>query len=389
MSNASKVLFLPEWYPNKTHLSVGSFIRVHAEAINAKIPVDVLHVCGDVNAERIYSFEKSVVNGVNTYILYYRKSKLKNPISQLIKAVLYVVGQFYGYYLYRKQNSRPLLIHVHVLTRAAILPFIFSLFAKQDYFISEQWTRYLPQDGSYSGKIRKFFANWVAKRSKGISAISQDLKFHMNRHGITNSNFRVISNVVKPIFFESNNDAKSIENHFCHVSNFKKVHKNIPGTLEAFKLTKDLNLPFSFTMVGDGDDFKKAQQMVEDYALETVNFTGFLYGNDVVEEMAKASALVLFSNYETQGVVIIESLSLGVPVIATDTSAIPEMINETNGILVEPNNVDALAKAIAQIINKEVSFDKDKIKEDAAKKYKGDVIAQQFIEFYRAGGVNI
>ena len=137
MSNASKVLFLPEWYPNKTHLSVGSFIKVHAEAINAKIPIDVLHVCGDVNAKRIYSFEKSVVNGVNTYILYYRKSKLKDPISQFVKAVLYVFGQFYAYYLYRKLNQRPLLLHVHVLTRAAILPFVLSFFGKQDYFISE------------------------------------------------------------------------------------------------------------------------------------------------------------------------------------------------------------------------------------------------------------
>lgn len=389
MSNASKVLFLPEWYPNKTHLSVGSFIKVHAEAINAKIPIDVLHVCGDVNAKRIYSFEKSVVNGVNTYILYYRKSKLKDPISQLIKAILYVFGQFYGYYRYRKLNPRPLLLHVHVLTRAAILPFVLSFFRKQDYFISEQWTRYLPQDGSYSGKIRKFFTNWVAKRSKGISAISQDLKFNMNRHGITNSNFRVISNVVKPIFFESNNDIKSIENHFCHVSNFKKVHKNIPGTLEAFKKVQSHGLPFSLTMVGNGDDFDKAGQMVKELGLDTVNFTGFLYGNDVVEEIAKSSALVLFSNYETQGVVIIESLSLGVPVIATDTSAIPEMIDETNGILVEPNDVEALSKAIAQVITKEVNFDRNRIKADAAKKYKGDVIAQQFIEFYRAGGVNI
>lgn len=389
MSNASKVLFLPEWYPNKTHLSVGSFIKVHAEAINAKIPIDVLHVCGDVNAKRIYSFEKSVVNGVNTYILYYRKSKLKDPISQLIKAILYVFGQFYGYYRYRKLNPRPLLLHVHVLTRAAILPFVLSFFRKQDYFISEQWTRYLPQDGSYSGKIRKFFTNWVAKRSKGISAISQDLKFNMNRHGIVHSNFRVISNVVKSIFFKYDDDTKAVENHFCHVSNFKKIHKNIPGTLEAFKKVQSHSLPFSLTMVGDGDDFDKAGQMVKELGLDTVNFTGFLYGNDVVEEIAKSSALVLFSNYETQGVVIIESLSLGVPVIATDTSAIPEMIDETNGILVEPNDVEALSKAIAQVITKEVNFDRNRIKADAAKKYKGDVIAQQFIEFYRAGGVNI
>ncbi|MNK00494.1 Glycogen synthase [compost metagenome] len=389
MNDLKKVLFLPGWYPNKSDRAVGSFIRNHAEAVNNRLKVDVLHICGDEILKKLYSFEKSEISGVDTYILYYRKSKSKKLIAQLFKAFLYVFGQFYGYYKYRRLNPKPTFFHVHVLTRAAILPFVLSFFKKSDYFITEHWTRYLPQDGAYDGEIRKFFTNWVVKRSKGITAVSGDLRFHMQRHGIVHDHFKLISNVVKPVFFDNNAGIKSIGNHFCHVSNFAKGHKNVLGLLEVFKTLQNQGYSFSLTMVGDGDDFELANEKAVEYGLAKVNFTGFLYGSDVVREIKKASALVLFSNYENQPVVITESLSLGVPVIATTVGGIPEMINESNGTLVEPKDVDALANAIKQVITGEINFDGDIIKEEAAQKFKSDVVAQKFIEFYREGGIDL
>lgn len=390
MSNVNRVLFLPEWYPNKTHLSVGSFIRVHAEAINTKIPVDILHVCGDFNTKRIYSFEKSVVNGVDTYILYYRKSRLKDPISQLVKAILCVVGQFYGYYLYRKIKPRPLLLHVHVLTRAAILPYILNFFGNSvRYFITEHWSRYLPQDNSYKGSLRKLVTKSIVKNSNGVTAVSQDLKFHMNRHKLIHENFKVISNVTQDVFFRKDDGLKTRQNYFVHVSNFAANCKNVLGILAAFKILQDTGYSVSLKMVGDGDDFELAKLKVMEYGLNNVFFTGFLYGQNVVDAMSEANALIMFSSYENQPVVITESLSLGVPVIATTVGGIPEMINDSNGILVEPRDVEALSNAVKRIITGDVNFDREQIKKEAAKKYKGDVIAQQFIEFYRAGGVDI
>ncbi|RZL26911.1 MAG: glycosyltransferase, partial [Pedobacter sp.] len=341
MNDLKKVLFLPGWYPNKSDRAVGSFIRNHAEAVNIRLKIDVLHICGDERLKKLYSFEKSEINGVDTYILYYRKSKSKKLFTQLFKAFLYVFGQFYGYYKYRQLNSTPTFFHVHVLTRAAILPFLLSFFTKSGYFITEHWTRYLPQDGAYNGKIRKFFTNWVVKRSKGITAVSDDLRFHMQRHGIVHDNFELISNVVKPVFFEDTVGVESIINHFCHVSNFAKGHKNVLGLLKAFSVLQSQGYSFSLTMVGDGDDFGLAKDKALEYGLANVNFTGFLYGSDVVREIKKACALVLFSNYENQPVVITESLSLGVPVIATTVGGIPEMIDDSNGILVKPKDVEA------------------------------------------------
>lgn len=390
MSSVKKVLFLPGWYPNKTHLSVGSFVRSHAEAINKKVKVDVLHVCGDEDAKRIYSFEKSEVNGVDTYILYYRKSKHKGLFLQLIKAILYVFGLFYGYYKYRQQNARPSFFHVHVLTRAAILSYVLKLMGGSiNYYITEHWSRYLPQDNSYNGWLRKAITKSIVNKSNGVTTVSENLKFHMNRHGLLHKNFQVISNVTEPIFFETENKKAIKPNHFVHVSNFAANCKNVVGILRAFEILQNKGYSFSLTMVGDGDDYELAKQKVIEHNLKNIDFTGFVYGKEVVDAIREAKALVMFSNYENQPVVITESLSLGVPVIATTVGGIPEMIDDTNGILVRPKDIEALADAIARVITEEVFFDRDKIKEEAAQKFKSEIIAQQFIEFYREGGVSI
>ncbi|WP_461487137.1 glycosyltransferase family 4 protein, partial [Pedobacter sp.] len=199
----------------------------------------------------------------------------------------------------------------------------------------------------------------------------------------------VISNVTESRFFESSKAVRTVENHFVHVSNFAANCKNVIGIIDAFEIIKNKGYVFSLTMVGDGTDHEAAFKYVKEKDLKEVNFTGFLYGKDVVGEIEKATALVLFSNYENQPVVITESLSLGVPVIATKVGGIPEMINETNGILVESNDVDALANALKQIIKKEKVFDSEKIRTATAQKFKGEVIARQFVDFYRAGGVEI
>lgn len=388
--NKRTVLFLPGWYPHRNHLSVGSFIRSHAESINKFIKVDVLHVCGDEKIKTIYEFHKSSINGIDTYILYYRKSKSKHFLAQCVKAFLYLVGQFYGYYKYRRYCAEPSLFHVHVLTRAAILPYVLKLMgSKPNYYITEHWSRYLPADNSYSGWFRKIITRLIVKRSSGVTAVSENLKFHMNRHGLYHRNFKVISNVTQDVFFEMPNGGDIKPNHFVHVSNFAANCKNVVGILKAFKILQDKDWPFYLKMVGNGDDFELAKKTVDEIGLNNVAFTGFIYGKEVVNAMREATAMVMFSNYENQPVVITESLSLGVPVIATSVGGIPEMINETNGILVEPNDVDALSRAIVQIIKGEVKFDRDKIKENAAKKYKSTVIAKQFIAFYREGGADI
>lgn len=54
---------------------------------------------------------------------------------------------------------------------------------------------------------------------------------------------------------------------------------------------------------------------------------------------------------ETFGVVYIEAMASGLPIVATNVSGIPEIVNKDTGILVPPKNIDALAEAIDYMLD--------------------------------------
>ncbi|HEY8703615.1 MAG TPA: glycosyltransferase family 4 protein [Gaiellaceae bacterium] len=78
-----------------------------------------------------------------------------------------------------------------------------------------------------------------------------------------------------------------------------------------------------------------------------VRFLGALSRRQVLELFAAADGLVLSSAWENFPHAVIEALAVGTPVIATAVGGVPEVVEDgVNGLLVQPNDVDALAGAI-------------------------------------------
>ena len=71
----------------------------------------------------------------------------------------------------------------------------------------------------------------------------------------------------------------------------------------------------------------------------------------VDEILSRSSVLVLPSREEGFGLVLLEAMSLGLPVIATEVGGIPEIVNGKNGILIEAEDVEQLKRAIEKILN--------------------------------------
>ena len=103
---------------------------------------------------------------------------------------------------------------------------------------------------------------------------------------------------------------------------------------------------------GDGTDREALQRRIHELgatdSIELMGRTGQMY-----EEMAKASIYALSSRYEGFGMVIIEAMSVGLPVVSFDCPRGPSDIitTEYDGILVPPEDVDALAAAILRLID--------------------------------------
>ncbi len=90
-----------------------------------------------------------------------------------------------------------------------------------------------------------------------------------------------------------------------------------------------------------------------DFTDERILSVGIKHGEDLVEEMQKASLLVLSSlaHMESFGMVLIEAMACQTPVIGTNVGGIPEVINDgVDGFLVPPQDSNALALAISKIL---------------------------------------
>ena len=121
--------------------------------------------------------------------------------------------------------------------------------------------------------------------------------------------------------------------------------KNVDSLLEAKKISRS---KYYLVIVGDGPLFKKLKKKVEEENIRDVIFTGSR--NDVENIIPSCDVLILPSFSESFGLVLIEALACGKPVIGSDVGGITEIITKDVGLLVNPNKVSSIARAIDKII---------------------------------------
>jgi glycosyltransferase involved in cell wall biosynthesis len=103
------------------------------------------------------------------------------------------------------------------------------------------------------------------------------------------------------------------------------------------------------TFVGDGELREELKAEAIFHGIESqVLFTGFR--KDMENIYSDLNLLVIPSLNEGLPTVLIEALCAGVPVVATGVGAIPDLVNENSGIIVEPKDTKALSSAIRQML---------------------------------------
>ncbi|MEZ0340662.1 glycosyltransferase family 4 protein [Mycobacterium sp. pV006] len=106
----------------------------------------------------------------------------------------------------------------------------------------------------------------------------------------------------------------------------------------------------TLTIAGDGE-VERARQYVTDMCLDdTVTVHGWLPEDRVADLLDGACVLVLPSRNEGQPMAVLEAMARGLCVIAGAVGGLPEMIGDGAGILVPPDDVDALTGALAQVV---------------------------------------
>lgn len=128
--------------------------------------------------------------------------------------------------------------------------------------------------------------------------------------------------------------------------------KNVLGLVRAFQKVKRAIPQATLTIVGEGAERKKIEALVQQLSLESsVQLRGQQSHEQIKQALNNHDAFVLFSNYEGWGVVVVEAMASGLPVIMTRTGCEATLlVNDVTGLSVGVGNEEELARAITKIL---------------------------------------
>ena len=133
------------------------------------------------------------------------------------------------------------------------------------------------------------------------------------------------------------------------VLRFEKI-KNIIITIKAAIEVCKVNDKIVFYFIGDGKLFNECRQMVSEANLEeNIILPG--WKNNITEWLVKFDVYLLFSIAEGLSISILEAMSIGLPIIASDVKGNNELVSNTNGVLVPINDIDRLTAVLLSLPN--------------------------------------
>jgi glycosyltransferase involved in cell wall biosynthesis len=145
---------------------------------------------------------------------------------------------------------------------------------------------------------------------------------------------------------------------------------------------------------GDGPLRKELQRLAIELGIEPkVRFLGMLTRKQVLKEMQDCDVFVLPSQYETFGVVLIEALACGKPVLSTACGGPESVVNSSNGLIVPPKDRAALGQGLIDMYLKRDIYDPQKIRQDCLDHYSEEVVSGQlkdlFVKVIQGSGKNL
>lgn len=372
------ILFLSPWYPDKFDPMPGLFVRRHAMAVANFCEVATLHV----KAYKQQAKTEKVWHEEFIPELYYYSHKSRFQPINYFRFVLHHIQGFLT--IKKKWRKLPDIIHVNILTREGVMALMFKFLFGIPYVVTEHWSRYGNPE-SYKGIVRKYLTQLVLNHASALMPVTQNLREKMSWAGLDlPTHIEVVPNVVNTSRFVPDSKKHHQKIRFIHISCFDEKAKNVKGILRVIKSLLEETQDFEFKIVGDGPDYDEVKAYSDwlEIPSEIVEYKGLMEGDDLIHEIQQADAHVMFSNYENLPVVNLECFACGVPVISSDVGGIHEFFNTDLGVLVEPGNEEALKKVLLRLVNKELTFNSEIIREYAINNFSEERVGQKIVNVY-------
>ncbi len=282
---------------------------------------------------------------------------------------------------YIKEFGIPDIIHAHNFLYAGIVAeFLKDKYGIQ-YIITEHSSSFVSNKLS-NEKIKSI--KDVSKKASKVTAVSSSFNKILQEY--TKTKIDLLSNIVDNFFFQKKFQ-KKISNDFIflHIASLDKS-KNQELLIRSFEKLAKLNNNIYLNIAGDGYMKKSLESLVKKLNIEKqVNFLGQISQGRVRYEMMKSDCFVLSSNFETFGVVLIEALACGLPLIATKCGGPEDIVNEQNGILIDVENQLQLEDAMMTMYKNAYKYEKEKLRDDAKDRFGEKAFIKNAMKYYEVG----
>jgi N-acetyl-alpha-D-glucosaminyl L-malate synthase BshA len=231
--------------------------------------------------------------------------------------------------------------------------------------------------------------NFSINKSNRVTAVSENLKKETFELFDIKNNIEVIPNFICLKEYKmDNNDyykkrfAPNNEKVICHVSNFRKV-KRIEDVIIAFEgISKEMDV--KLLLVGDGPERARLEQISRNSKFsKNIFFLGSL--KSTKEVLNISDLFILPSSKESFGLSALEAMACGVPVIASDSGGIPEVISHgESGLLNSVGDTYQMTKNALKLLSNDSLLESFKTNAyQQAMKFDIEVILPKYESLYK------
>ena len=387
MKNDYKLVVLPSFYPMEFNYTRGGFFEEQTRLIKRQ----------NINISVIFNEDrslKSVTLQKLRHVYFQRKFALEEGVPVLrrlswnliptkfdlgrklwvyhaVKLVKYFIKKFY----------KPDLIHVHCVFKAGFVAHDIRMKYGIPYVITEHSTYFA--SAQFTAKQKKDLFTIYHHASKVIVVSHPFKKLLAEKIGISQEFITVLPNFIDTDFFKPfSTSGQPNENKVIFTVCHHDYKKRLDRLIDAFKQVSIHHPDWKLLIGGNGHLTSSLVAKVKQMGLsDSVTFCGFLTKSDVREKMNSAGFFVLPSDVETFGVVLIEAMAMGLPVVSTKSGGPEDIIIPETGLLVD-KDVESLAAGIRSVIINRNSYDAEVIRQHVLDNFSGAVVAEKYIRIY-------
>ncbi len=380
------ILIIPSWYPAFPTDISGSFFREQALALAGNECRVGVMVCSQRSLREWptiftgpYGLRIEDDNGVPTF----RRHGMRCfPCLPAVNRRLLLRQGMRLFAEYVARHGRPDILHAHSVLYGGVIAHAIGQRTGIPYVITEH-------SSSYARKLihpsERAALAAVIGASRLLAVSESFARLLENFFGQAAGRWEFVPNIVNRLFIDTRiGRSKKFDRGFSFLSvALLNSNKGMDTLIAAFKLDFRDDPQVSLRIGGDGPDRHRLEELARASGVgERIHFLGSLSRAEVAQEMARTDAFVLPSRYETFGVVLVEALAQGKPVVATRCGGPESIVRPCDGLLVPVDDPQALGTAMRCLRTDIAAYNATEIRHSCLDRFSESVITSRLKKIY-------